>query len=50
MIMEPKTVVKSYEIEHKGPSVVFECPICTSEVQLHEIMEVGGKVKCINCA
>lgn len=42
--------VKSYEVEQSGPSVAFECPACSSEVNLNEIIEEKGNIRCVKCA
>ena len=41
--------VKSYEVEQVGPSVAFECPACSSEVGLNEIIERKGNIRCVKC-
>ncbi|MBI1978567.1 MAG: hypothetical protein HYS62_00725 [Candidatus Aenigmarchaeota archaeon] len=45
----PTSPVKSYEVEQAGPSVAFECPACSSEVGLNEIVEQKGNIKCVKC-
>jgi len=42
--------VKSYEVEQTGPSVAFECPACSSEVSLNEIIEQKGNIRCVKCS
>ncbi|MBI2542932.1 MAG: hypothetical protein HYW24_01985 [Candidatus Aenigmarchaeota archaeon] len=39
----------SYEIEQPGPTVALVCPTCSNEVNLQEIFEDNGKVRCVNC-
>ncbi len=39
----------SYEIPQFTPHVAFECPECRSEVNLDEIIEQNGTVKCMKC-
>jgi len=46
----PVSPVKSYEVEQSGPSVAFECPACSSEVSLNEIVEQKGNIRCVRCA
>lgn len=41
--------VKSYEVEQSGPNVAFVCPSCNNEVDLHEIVEEKGSIRCVNC-
>ena len=41
--------VKSYEVERSGPSVAFVCPACSNEVNLEEIVEEKGSIRCVNC-
>ncbi|MBI2547479.1 MAG: hypothetical protein HYW23_03470 [Candidatus Aenigmarchaeota archaeon] len=42
--------VRSYEVEQAGPSVAFECPTCTREVSLNEIIEEKGTIRCVKCS
>ncbi len=46
----PISPVKSYEVEQSGPSVAFECPACSSEIGLNEIIEQKGNIRCVKCA
>ena len=41
--------IKSYEVEQQSPAVAFECPACSSEVSLNEIIEEKGNIRCVKC-
>jgi hypothetical protein len=41
--------VKSYEVEQSGPTVAFECPTCSNEVNLNDIVEDEGNIRCVRC-
>ncbi len=46
----PSMQVRSYEVEPSGPKVAFECPSCTREVNISEIIEQGGNIRCVKCS
>lgn len=37
------------DVEQLGPTVAFVCPTCSNEIDLNEIVEERGNVRCINC-
>ncbi|MBI2084186.1 MAG: hypothetical protein HYT70_01035 [Candidatus Aenigmarchaeota archaeon] len=45
----PISFVKSYDIEQPLRVVAFVCPSCSSEVDLHEIVEDKGLIRCSYC-
>ncbi|MBU5536967.1 MAG: hypothetical protein QW818_03650 [Candidatus Aenigmatarchaeota archaeon] len=45
----PISPVKSYKVEQSESRVAFECPACSSEVSLNEIIEEKGNIRCVKC-
>lgn len=41
--------VRWFEIENSTPTVAVICPSCGSEVNLHELIEEKGFVRCADC-